>query len=279
MLFITHNRPRQPHLRYRVRAVRGQRHRIRPDRTGVARAGASYTKGLLTSMPRLSPADRRTRLIPIAGKFPDLTHLPSGCVFHPRCAHRRRPVARMRKSSHQWRWIMRSAAGSPSRSIPRGRQPHRRRNRRRRSRLGATRRAAARGQWPAQNLSAQYTAGAHKAPHPGNARQHSVVSLRAPRGARRRRRLACDRRRRHAGRLVGESGAASPLGRCVVRLLDPSAGSIVFSGRDICREGRKRCDRFADRRKSFSNDLLAQSAQDGGCGDRPLARQLLRALG
>ena len=34
-------RTRQPHLRYRVRAVRGQRHRIRPDRTGAARARAS----------------------------------------------------------------------------------------------------------------------------------------------------------------------------------------------------------------------------------------------
>jgi peptide/nickel transport system ATP-binding protein len=38
-------------------------------------------------MPRLDLASRRQRLIPIAGKFPDLTNLPSGCVFHPRCTH------------------------------------------------------------------------------------------------------------------------------------------------------------------------------------------------
>jgi peptide/nickel transport system ATP-binding protein len=46
-----------------------------------------YAAGLLRSMPRLDPASRRQRLVPIAGRFPDLTSLPSGCVFHPRCAH------------------------------------------------------------------------------------------------------------------------------------------------------------------------------------------------
>jgi oligopeptide/dipeptide ABC transporter ATP-binding protein len=42
-----------------------------------------YTKGLLASLPRI--AERRQRLAPIPGRFPDLTAPPAGCIFHPRC--------------------------------------------------------------------------------------------------------------------------------------------------------------------------------------------------
>jgi peptide/nickel transport system ATP-binding protein len=42
-----------------------------------------YTKGLLASLPRVT--ERRHRLSPIPGRFPDLASPPSGCVFHPRC--------------------------------------------------------------------------------------------------------------------------------------------------------------------------------------------------
>jgi oligopeptide/dipeptide ABC transporter ATP-binding protein len=46
-----------------------------------------YTLGLLRSVPRLDEP-RRARLEPIQGQPPDLTRLPSGCAFHPRCAYR-----------------------------------------------------------------------------------------------------------------------------------------------------------------------------------------------
>jgi oligopeptide/dipeptide ABC transporter ATP-binding protein len=42
-----------------------------------------YTKGLLASLPRV--AERKERLAPIPGRFPDLTAPPAGCIFHPRC--------------------------------------------------------------------------------------------------------------------------------------------------------------------------------------------------
>jgi len=42
-----------------------------------------YTKGLLASLPRVT--ERRHRLSPIPGRFPDLASPPTGCVFHPRC--------------------------------------------------------------------------------------------------------------------------------------------------------------------------------------------------
>jgi oligopeptide/dipeptide ABC transporter ATP-binding protein len=46
-----------------------------------------YTLGLLKSVPRLD-VPRRLRLDPIEGQPPDLTRLPAGCAFGPRCAFR-----------------------------------------------------------------------------------------------------------------------------------------------------------------------------------------------
>ncbi|MGH8704406.1 MAG: ABC transporter ATP-binding protein [Burkholderiales bacterium] len=44
-----------------------------------------YTLGLLRSVPRLDEPIRE-RLVPIEGQPPDLTRLPRGCSFTPRCA-------------------------------------------------------------------------------------------------------------------------------------------------------------------------------------------------
>ena len=46
-----------------------------------------YTLGLLRSVPRLDEP-RRARLAPIEGQPPDLTRLPPGCSFAPRCGFR-----------------------------------------------------------------------------------------------------------------------------------------------------------------------------------------------
>jgi oligopeptide/dipeptide ABC transporter ATP-binding protein len=46
-----------------------------------------YTLGLLRSVPRLDEP-RRARLDPIDGQPPDLSRLPPGCAFAPRCAWR-----------------------------------------------------------------------------------------------------------------------------------------------------------------------------------------------
>lgn len=43
-----------------------------------------YTRALLKSIPRIEQ-DRNQRLIPIEGMPPDLSNLPTGCSFHPRC--------------------------------------------------------------------------------------------------------------------------------------------------------------------------------------------------
>jgi peptide/nickel transport system ATP-binding protein len=45
-----------------------------------------YTWGLLSSVPDVH-ADPNARMIPITGNPPSLLDPPSGCPFHPRCAH------------------------------------------------------------------------------------------------------------------------------------------------------------------------------------------------
>jgi oligopeptide/dipeptide ABC transporter ATP-binding protein len=52
-----------------------------------ARPRHPYTLGLLRSVPRLDEA-RRARLDPIEGQPPDLSRLPPGCAFAPRCGFR-----------------------------------------------------------------------------------------------------------------------------------------------------------------------------------------------
>ena len=44
-----------------------------------------YTQGLLKSIPGMNR--RATRLYQIPGSVPDLTNIPSGCRFSPRCAY------------------------------------------------------------------------------------------------------------------------------------------------------------------------------------------------
>ncbi|MCO8243772.1 MULTISPECIES: ABC transporter ATP-binding protein [unclassified Haladaptatus] len=44
-----------------------------------------YTRGLMRSIPRVRGG--RSRLTPIEGQVPNLTALPSGCSFSPRCVH------------------------------------------------------------------------------------------------------------------------------------------------------------------------------------------------
>ena len=53
-----------------------------------------YTRGLLQSVPRLDD-EARADLVPIQGLPPDLSRLPGGCPFHPRC-----PVAMVQCAHH-----------------------------------------------------------------------------------------------------------------------------------------------------------------------------------
>ena len=60
-----------------------------------------YTLGLLHSVPRLDEP-RRARLDPIDGQPPDLTRLPPGCAFAPRCAYRVERCAEVPPLHEHW---------------------------------------------------------------------------------------------------------------------------------------------------------------------------------
>jgi peptide/nickel transport system ATP-binding protein len=60
---------------------------VGPTREILTHPEMPYTWGLLSSVPDVS-ADTDARLIPIPGNPPSLLDPPTGCPFHPRCAHK-----------------------------------------------------------------------------------------------------------------------------------------------------------------------------------------------
>jgi oligopeptide/dipeptide ABC transporter ATP-binding protein len=88
MLIITHNLGVVARYADRVNVMYAGRIIERASaRELYANPRHPYTLGLLRSVPRLDEP-RRARLAPIDGQPPDLTRLPGGCAFAPRCAYR-----------------------------------------------------------------------------------------------------------------------------------------------------------------------------------------------
>jgi oligopeptide/dipeptide ABC transporter ATP-binding protein len=89
MLIITHNLGVVARYAERVNVV----YAVRIIERGTAREIYAnprhpYTLGLLNSVPRLDEPIR-AKLDPIEGQPPDLTRLPPGCAFSPRCIFRK----------------------------------------------------------------------------------------------------------------------------------------------------------------------------------------------
>ena len=89
MIFITHNLGVVAEIADRVVVMyAGQVVEDAPVSALLGRPMMPYTAGLLHCVPRLDAAlERGQRLHAIAGQVPDPRHRPSGCRFHPRCAH------------------------------------------------------------------------------------------------------------------------------------------------------------------------------------------------
>jgi len=61
---------------------------IGPVRDVIHAPQHPYTVGLMGSIPKIVPGERRRRLAQIEGSMPRLNAIPSGCAFNPRCPQR-----------------------------------------------------------------------------------------------------------------------------------------------------------------------------------------------
>ncbi len=86
LLLITHDLGVVAHLADRVAVMyAGRIVEEGPTRLVLSQPAHPYTRGLLASLPGSAPG---TRLMAIPGSVPDLSALPAGCAFSPRCGDR-----------------------------------------------------------------------------------------------------------------------------------------------------------------------------------------------
>jgi peptide/nickel transport system ATP-binding protein len=87
MIFITHDLGVVSEMCDRVNVMYGGRIVEQADvKQLFQRPTHPYTWGLLDCLPRFEDA-LGSRLTPIVGQPPNLAHLPTGCKFHPRCPY------------------------------------------------------------------------------------------------------------------------------------------------------------------------------------------------
>ncbi|MER8373551.1 ABC transporter ATP-binding protein [Mesorhizobium sp. M1406] len=193
-----------------------------------------YTIGLLNSIPSLTAAN--TRLVPIKGAPPNVTLPPTFCAFAPRCDHaearcrEQKPPLEAVSAGHAtacWRWrqvarLQRAPAAAP------GAAP-----------------AAAPRQEPLLVVSDLKV---HFPIRRGFLRRQ-VGAVHAVDG------VSFEVLRGETLALVGESGCGkSTTGRAVLGLERPSAGSIVFEGRDYAgATGEQLKQRRCDMQMIFQN--------------------------
>ena len=227
-LFITHNLGVVNRIADRVCVIYAGRIVEIGRKNDVLSAPAHpYTKGLLASLPRLSMRDRQERLAPIGGRFPDLTALPSGCVFAPRC-----PFAEARCNEPQplhpldGEHTVRCWKADALRQTPWPVQPP--------AKAPAAKASIRTGEFAAQHLSKIYSLGGRG----GSFRWSKCFGLPWPSIERKTLRAVDDVSfSLPSGEvlgLVGESGSGkSTLARLSLRLIEPDGGELLFNGMDV----------------------------------------------
>jgi len=239
-----------------------------------------YTMELLDSIPRITDQPGR-RLQPIEGSIPDVLHLPTGCSFSPRCrfavAHCRahEPDLQVLPDGRQARCWMYSPKHAPL--FPPQESVRARKDEARGARQG--------GAEPEVILSVR---GLTKHfPVKGGVFQTVVGHVKAVDG------VSFDIRKGETLGLVGESGCGkSTAGRLVLRLQEPTSGTVTFEGRDLFALGTRELraqrrnlqiifqDPFASLNPRMSvGDILAEAfVIHGERQNRELAARVARLL-
>ncbi len=242
MLFVTHNLGLVNRICDRVCVLyAGGVLEEGPTTELLGRPAHPYTKGLLVSVPRIRRGAGR-RLTPIPGQFPDLTDLPSGCIFHPRCPYAE-PRCRLEPqhleaiaeghAARCWKsveirdaeWPVTAAKVPAPRPLPKTGLALIAIDKLEKTFIGRT---SFRG-----GIRVNWLGGFIPVPRLRRSEVHAVngVSLSIAPG--------------EVVGLVGESGSGkSTLGRCSIRLIEPNQGTVRLAGHDLLKTTGSRLRRL-----------------------------------
>jgi peptide/nickel transport system ATP-binding protein len=243
ILFITHNLGVVNRIAERVCVLyAGRVAEVGSKYDVLASPAHPYTKGLLASLPTLILNERRSRLAPIPGRLPDMTDLPTGCVFQPRCPFSEercvlpQGLVEVDNTRRARCWKAESLLEVPW-EVPEQDHPGA-------PASSAATPAAGTGELVATDLVKTFVGG-----RIGGMRWERVLGLPWPAAVRREIRAVNGVSMRIAPGevlgLVGESGSGkSTLGRLLTRLVDTDAGRIVYDGEDVTDRPERRLKTF-----------------------------------
>ena len=207
-----------------------------------------YTRGLIGSIPVVG--DLREELAVIPGNVPNLIDLPTGCRFAPRCLARIEEGIDNAFDEHppccRFARPRRALLDLPRRPAlcGRDRRPPSRRSPRRRTRERHVTDAAT-PLVEVRNLVKHF-------PIKGGVLQRTVAQVQAVDD------VSFDIRRGETLGLVGESGCGkTTVGRLLLRLIDPTSGTIHFDGEDITQIKGAKLKRYRRRMQIIFQDPYA----------------------